>query len=103
VWLIHLNFRFLISIFISVWPDNCQSCLFELILGHQIRNIYLKHLLINVLIFLHNSFLTRLVSQPYKSTEIYLYYNPFNQRTSFIASFPKGKAVGAWRWPLTSR
>jgi hypothetical protein len=70
VWPIHLNFHFLISIFISVWPDNCHSSLFETVLGHQILNIYLRHLLINVWIFLLNSFVISQVSQPYKSTHL---------------------------------
>jgi hypothetical protein len=70
VWAIHLNFRFFISIFISVWPDNGQSCLFEIVLGHQILNIYLGHPLTNVRIFPINSFVTSQVSQPYKSTDL---------------------------------
>jgi hypothetical protein len=42
------KFSFPISIFISVWPDSRHSSLSEMVLGHQILNIYLRHLLINV-------------------------------------------------------
>jgi hypothetical protein len=61
-----LSSSLLISIFISIWPDNCQSSLFEIILGHQILN----NLLINVWIFVLNSFVTSYISQPYKSTDL---------------------------------
>ena len=43
VWPIHLNFLFLISKFISSWPVALHKSLLEIIFGHHILRIYLRH------------------------------------------------------------
>ena len=43
VWSIHLNFLFLISKFISSCPVAFHRSLLEIIFGHHILNIYLRH------------------------------------------------------------
>jgi hypothetical protein len=43
VWPIHLNFLFLISKFISSWPVALHNSLLEIIFGHHILRIYLRH------------------------------------------------------------
>jgi len=44
---IHLNFLFLISKFISSCPVTFRRSLLEIIFGHHILNIYLRHLSIH--------------------------------------------------------
>ena len=48
VWPIHLNFLFLISRFISSCPVTFHRSLLEIIFGHHILNIYLRHLFTKV-------------------------------------------------------
>jgi len=50
VWPIHLNFLFLISKFISSCPVTFHRSLLEIIFGHNILNIYLRHLFTKVCI-----------------------------------------------------
>ena len=65
---IHLNFLFHISKFISSCPVTFRSLL-EIIFGHHIPNVYLRHLFTNVCILRWISFVTSLVSHPYRSTD----------------------------------
>ena len=69
VWPIHLNFLFLISTFISSCPVTFHRSLLEIIFGHHILNIYLRHLFTKVCILRWISFVTSQVSHPYKSTD----------------------------------
>jgi hypothetical protein len=69
VWPVHLNFIFLISKFISSYPVTFRRSLLEIIFGHHILNIYLRHLFINVCILRWISFVTSQDSHPYKSTD----------------------------------
>jgi len=69
VWLIHLNFLFLISKLISSYPVTFHTSLLEIIFGHHILNIYLRHLFTKVYILHWISFVTSQVSHPYKSTD----------------------------------
>jgi len=48
VWPIRLNFLFLISTFISSCPVTFHRSLLEIIFGHHILNIYLRHLFTKV-------------------------------------------------------
>ena len=48
VWPIHLNSLFLISKFISSCPVTFHRSLLEIIFGHHILNIYLRHLFTKV-------------------------------------------------------
>ena len=48
VWPIHLNFLFLISKFISSCPVTFHRSLLEVIFGHHILYIYLRHLFTKV-------------------------------------------------------
>ena len=50
VWPIDLNFLFLVSKFISSCPVTFRWSLLEIIFGHHILNIYLRHLLTKVCI-----------------------------------------------------
>ena len=50
VWPIHLNFLFHISKFISSCPVTFHRSLLEIIFGHHILNIYLRHLFTKVCI-----------------------------------------------------
>ena len=68
VWPIHLNFLLLISKFISSCPVTFHRSLLEIIFGHHILNIYLRHLFTKVCILRWISFVTSQVSHPYKST-----------------------------------
>ena len=69
VWPIHLHFLFLISKFISSCSVTFHRSLLEIIFGHHILNIYLRHLFTKVCILHWISFVTSQVSQPYKSTD----------------------------------
>ena len=64
-----INFLFLISTFISPCLVTFHRSLLEMILGHHILNIYLRHLFTKVC-SLHWIFIvTNQVSHPYKSTD----------------------------------
>jgi len=67
VWPIHLNFLFLTSKFISSCPVTFHRSLLEIIFGHHILNIYLRHLFTKVCILRWISFVTSQISHPYKS------------------------------------
>ena len=69
VWPIHLNFLFLISKFISPWPVALYKSLLEIIFGHHILRIYLRHLFTKVCILRRISLVTSYVSHPYKSID----------------------------------
>jgi hypothetical protein len=69
VWLIHLNFLFLISKFISSCPVTLHKSLLEIIFGHHILRIYLRHRFTKVCILRRISLVTTHVSHPYKSTD----------------------------------
>jgi hypothetical protein len=69
VWPIHISFLFLISKFISPWPVAFRKSLFEIIFGHHIVRIYLRHLLTKVCILRRISPVTSHASHPYKSTD----------------------------------
>ena len=69
VWQIHLNFLFLISKFISSCPVTFHRSLLEIIFGHHILSIYLRHLFTKVCILRWISFVTSQVSHPYSSTD----------------------------------
>jgi len=69
VWRNHLNFLFLISTFISSCPVIFHRSLLEIIFGHHILNIYLRHLFTEVCILRWISFVTSQVSHSYKSTD----------------------------------
>jgi hypothetical protein len=69
VWPIHLNFLFLISKFISSCPVTFHRSLLEIIFGHHILSIYLRHLFTKVCILHRISLVTSHVSHPYKSTD----------------------------------
>jgi len=58
VWPIHLNFLFLISKFISSCPVTFHRSLLEIIFGHHILNIYLRHPFTKVCILRWISFVT---------------------------------------------
>ena len=64
-----LNFLFLISTFISSCPVTFHRSLLEIIFGHHILNIYLRHLFTKVCILRWISFVTSQVSHPHKSTD----------------------------------
>ena len=69
VWPIHLNFLFLISQFISSCPFAFHRSLLEIIFGHHILSIYLRHLFTKVCILLWISFVTSQVSHTYNITD----------------------------------
>jgi hypothetical protein len=69
VWPIHLNFLFLISKFISSWPVTLHKSLLEIIFGHHILRIYIRHRFTKVCILRRISLVTSHVSHPYKSTD----------------------------------
>ena len=69
VWPIHLNFLFLISTFISSCPVTFHRSLLEIIFGHHILNIYLRHLFTKFCSLHWISFVTSQVSHPYRSTD----------------------------------
>ena len=69
VWPIHLHFLFLISKFISSCPVAFHRSLLEIIFGHHILSMYLRHLFTKVCILLWISFVTSQVSHPYNSTD----------------------------------
>jgi hypothetical protein len=69
VWPIHRNFLFLISKFISSWPVTLHKTLLEIIFGHHILKIYLRHRFTKVCILCRISLVTSHVSHPYKSTD----------------------------------
>ena len=69
VWPIQLNFLFLISTSISSCPVTFHRSLLEIISGHHILNIYLRHVFTKVCILLWISFVTSQVSHPHKSTD----------------------------------
>ena len=67
MWPIHINFLFLIPKLISSCPFIFHRSLLDIIFGHHILNIYLRHLFTKVCILHWNSFVTSQVSHPYKS------------------------------------
>jgi len=69
VWPIHLHFLFLISTFISFFLVTFHKSLLEIIFGHHILNIHLRHQFTKVCILRWISFVTSQVSHPYKSTD----------------------------------
>ena len=69
VWPSHLNFLFLISTFISSRLVTFHRSLLEIIFGHHILNIYLRHLFTKVCSLRWMSLVTSPVSHPYKSTD----------------------------------
>jgi hypothetical protein len=69
VWPIHLNFLFLISKYICSWPVTLRKSLLEIIFGHHILRIYLRHRFTKVCILRRISLVTSHVSHPYKSTD----------------------------------
>ena len=48
VWPIQLHFLFLISVSIGVWFVLAHSCSFEIVSGHLMLRMFLRHLLMNV-------------------------------------------------------
>jgi len=64
-----LNVLFPISKFISSCPVTFHRSLLEIIFGHHILNVYLRHLFTKVCILCWISFVTSQVSHPYKSTD----------------------------------
>jgi len=68
VWPIQLNFLFRISTFRSSCLVNFHRSLLEIIFGHQILNINLRHLLTEVCSLRWMPLVTSQVSHPYKST-----------------------------------
>jgi len=69
VWPIHLNFLFLIPTFMSSCLVTFHRSLLEVVFGHHILNIYLRHLFTKVCSLRWMSFVTSQVSHPYKSTD----------------------------------
>jgi hypothetical protein len=69
VWPIHLTFLFHISTFISSCLVTFHRSLLEIISGHHILNIYVRHLFTEVCSLRWMSFVTSQVSHPYKSTD----------------------------------
>jgi len=69
VWPIHLIFLFLIFKFISSCPVTFHRSLLEIIFGHHILYIYLRHVFTKVCILRWISFVTSQVSYPYKNTD----------------------------------
>ena len=91
VWPIHLNFLFLISKFISSCPVTFHRSLLEIIFGHHILNIYLRHLFTKVCILRWISFVTSRLSTVtvwnvyiyfrVSSASLFRIYPPLNVRT----------------------
>jgi hypothetical protein len=81
VWPNHLNFLFLISTFMSSCPVTFHRTLLEIIFGHHILNIYLRHLFTKVCSLRWMSFVTSQVSHPYKSMD-------FTQALSILILVP---------------
>jgi hypothetical protein len=69
VWPIHQNFLFLISKFTSSWPVAFHNTLLDVVLGHHILKLYLRHRLTKEWILRWISLVTSHVSHPYKSTD----------------------------------
>ena len=63
VWPIHLNFLFLISKFISSWPVALHKSLLEIIFGHHILRIYLRHRFTKVCILRRISLVTKITNR----------------------------------------
>ena len=70
VWAIHLNFIFLISRFISSWSVALHKSLLEIMFGHHILKIYLRHRLTRTCILRRISLVTSHVSHPYKGLHV---------------------------------
>ena len=68
VWPIHLQARSFISSSIGRCPVCLHSSSFRILLGHQIRRMLLRHLLMNTCNFCFSSLVSLQVSAPYKST-----------------------------------
>ena len=68
VWPIHLQALCLISCSIGRCPVCLQSSLLLIFLGHQIRKMFLRLLLMNTCNFCSNPLVSLQVSEPYKST-----------------------------------
>ena len=69
VWIIHLNFLFLISRFISSWSVTLHKSLLEIMFGHHNLKMYLRRRLTKTCILRRISVVTSHVSHPYKSTD----------------------------------
>jgi hypothetical protein len=69
VWPIHLNFLFLIYKFISSCPVTFYRSLLEIMFGHHILSIYLRHLFTKDCSSRWISFVTNQVSHPYNNTD----------------------------------
>jgi hypothetical protein len=69
VWPIHLNFLFLISRFISSWSVTLHKSLLEIMFGHHILKMYLRHRLTKTRILRRISLVTSHVSHPYNNTD----------------------------------
>jgi len=89
VWPIHLNFLFLISKFISSWPVAFYRSLLEIIFGHNILSINLRHLFTKSCILRWNLFVTSQVSHPYKSTDFTQALNIFFHKTISSRLIPR--------------
>ena len=68
VWPIQPQALCLISCSIGCCPVCLQSSLLLIFLGHQIRKMFLRLLLMNTCNFCSNPLVNRQVSEPYKST-----------------------------------
>jgi hypothetical protein len=55
VWSVHLNFLFLISRFISSWSVTLHKSSLQIMFGHHILRIYLRHWLIYLLMLHYKS------------------------------------------------
>ncbi|CAH8506314.1 unnamed protein product [Heterobilharzia americana] len=69
-WPIHLHFFLHICCVIGSWLVRCQSSLLLIFSGHLIFSSERKQLLMNVCSLLEMPFVTRQVSQPYRSTDL---------------------------------
>ncbi|CAH8444279.1 unnamed protein product [Heterobilharzia americana] len=71
-WPIHLHFFLHICCVIGSWLVRSQSSLLLIFSGHLIFSSERKQLLMNVCSLLEIPFVTRQVSEPYKSTDLTL-------------------------------
>ena len=86
VWPIHLNFLFLISKFISSCPVTFHRSLLEIIFGHHILSIYLRHQFTKVSILRWISFVTSQVTTTFDRLKIiYFFFCIINLKHDAIA------------------
>ena len=95
VWPNHLNFLFLISKFISSCPVAFHRSLLEIIFGHHILSMYLRHPFTKVCILRWISFVKSQVSHPYNSTD-------FTQALNILIliSFRNPGNIQVINWPM---